>query len=149
MKKLNVANKVKVDIVCRFPIAIGRTTLAGVYKNVMFSVADLRMLIAGKAKVDRILSNGKRVRVGFDDYDNDFDAEIVDRRAEQQKIIEQRIAEANAKKAAESKKEAVSTPVKKVEEKKEEVKAGEAPKAEEVKKDNKPQQPQQSNKNKK
>lgn len=139
MKKLNPNDKVVVDIVCRFPVAIDRTTLAGVYKSVTFSVSNLRMLIAGKAKVDRVLSNNQRIRVGFDNYDEDFEAELVEKKEaalkKAQEEAEKVLAEKKTKEAAK-----VSAPVKNVEEKKETIKAGEAPKAEPVKKENKPQQ---------
>lgn len=139
MKKLNPNDNVVVDIICRFPVDIGRTMLAGVYKRVTFNVATLRRLIAGKAKVDRVLSNNQRIRVGFDNYDEDFEAELIEKKeAEYKKAQEEAekiLAEKKAKEAAKA-----SAPVKNVEEKKEAVKAGEAPKAEPVKKENKPQQ---------
>ena len=62
--------KKRVNVHATVPVTTLKYPIAGSVRNVMMDVADIRLCLCGKAKVEEILPSGKTVRLGFNNYDN-------------------------------------------------------------------------------
>lgn len=63
--------KKRVNVHAPIPVTTLKYPIAGSVRNVMMDVADIRLCLCGKAKVEEILPSGKTVRLGFNNYDKE------------------------------------------------------------------------------
>ena len=123
--------KKRVNVHAPVPVTTLKYPIAGSVRNVMMDVADIRLCLCGKAKVEEILPSGKTVRLGFNNYDKEntvpTDSRVTNQPVQPHVPVEAAKAkvEEEAKAAEEAKvEEAKAEEVVAEEEKKEEVPDG-------------------------
>ena len=138
--------KKRVNVHAPIPVTTLKYPIAGSVRNVMMDVADIRLCLCGKAKVEEILPSGKTVRLGFNNYDKE-NTVPTDSRVTNQPVQPHVPVEAAKAKAEEEAKAAEEA---KAEEVKAEEAAAEEAKAEEVVAEEKKEEaPEGGKKNKK
>ena len=134
--------KKRVNVHAPIPVTTLKYPIAGSVRNVMMDVADIRLCLCGKAKVEEILPSGKTVRLGFNNYDKE-NTVPTDSRVTNQPVQPHVPVEAAKAKAEEEAKAAAE------EAKAEEAKAEEAKAEEVVAEEKKEEAPEGGKKNKK
>ena len=99
--------KKRVNVHATVPVTTLKYPIAGSVRNVMMDVADIRLCLCGKAKVEEILPSGKTVRLGFNNYDKEntvpSDSRVTNQPVQPHVPVEAAMAKAEEAKAKEEK----------------------------------------------
>ena len=112
--------KKRVNVHATVPVTTLKYPIAGSVRNVMMDVADIRLCLCGKAKVEEILPSGKIVRLGFNNYDKEntvpSDSRVTNQPVQPHVPVEAAKAKVEEAKAKEEKVEEVKAEESKAEE---------------------------------
>lgn len=88
-----------VDVYAKLPVTALSYPIAGMCREIMLTTDEILACIRGKAKVDVVLPNKHRVRIGFGNYEVDYVAKFEE---ERKAAIKAAAEAANAKLEAEN-----------------------------------------------